>query len=327
MRRCRWQTRRILASATLLVAVLSGVAGAGEGGRTDQSAKSFTAEQVRFFEEKVRPILETRCLKCHGGGGKVKGGFRLDSRAAVLKGGELGPAVDADQPEQSLLLQAIRYEELEMPPGRQAAGGRAGGPDPLGQGRAALGFAAGRPSPPAAPPPASPASAPSAIAAARGEWSHRPVVRPPVPAVKDRGLGPQPDRCVPPGPARGRAAAPRARGRPRHPDPPAGLRPHRPAPHPRGGRRLPRRPRARGLRAAGRSAARLAPLRRALGPALARPGPLRRDQRLRARLGQAVRLAVPRLRDRRLQPRQAVRPVRPRATGRRRDRARARPRP
>ena len=73
--------------------------------------------------DKVRPILETRCLKCHGGGGKVKGGFRIDSRAAVLKGGELGPAIDGDQPEQSLLLQAIRYEELEMPPGGKLPAG------------------------------------------------------------------------------------------------------------------------------------------------------------------------------------------------------------
>ena len=38
-----------------------------------------------------------------------------------------------------------------------------------------------------------------------------------------------------------------------------------------------------------------------MGPALARPGPLRRDQRLRARLGQAVCLAVSRLCDRRAQ--------------------------
>ena len=53
-----------------------------------------------------------------------------------------------------------------------------------------------------------------------------------------------------------------------------------------------------GLRAAGRSAAGLAALRRELGPALARPGPVRRDQQLRARRRQAERLAVSRLRDR-----------------------------
>ena len=59
-------------------------------------------------------------------------------------------------------------------------------------------------------------------------------------------------------------------------------------------------------------------LRRALGPALARPGPLRRHQRLRARRAPARRLAVPRLRHPLVQRRQAVRPLRPRAARRRR---------
>ena len=55
------------------------------------------------------------------------------------------------------------------------------------------------------------------------------------------------------------------------------LRPDRPAADARGGRRVRRRPGARRLREAGRPAAGVAALRRALGPALARPGPLRRD--------------------------------------------------
>ena len=163
---------------------------------------------------------------------------------------------------------------------------------------------------------------PRPIAAARREWSHRPVVRPPVPAVKDRGWVRNPIDAFLLARLEAERLAPGARGRPRDLDPPAHLRPDRPAADPRGGRRLPRRSRAGRLRAPGRPAARLAPLRREVGPALARPGPLRRDQRLRARLGQAVRLAVSRLCDRRLQPRQAVRPVHPRATGRRRDRPR-----
>ena len=148
---------------------------------------SLTAEQVRFFEEKVRPILETRCVKCHGGGGKVKGGFRIDSRAAVLKGGELGPAVAPTGPISSLLLQAIRYEELEMPPG---------GKLPAGEQQVLTRWVReGLPwgsHPEAATPAPAPASAPSgpasaeSIAPAQSEWSYRPVVRPAVPAVKDR---------------------------------------------------------------------------------------------------------------------------------------------
>ena len=75
--------------------------------------------------------------------------------------------------------------------------------------------------------------------------------------------------------------------------------------------------RARRLRAAGRPAARLPALRRALGPALARPGPLRRDRRPRVRLRHPQRLALSRLRHPRLQRRPALRPVRRRAPRRR----------
>ena len=59
-----------------------------------------------------------------------------------------------------------------------------------------------------------------------------------------------------------------------------------------------------------RSAAGAAGIRRTLGTALARRGPLCRDQRLRTRRRQAQRLALPRLRHRFLQPRQTLRPVR-----------------
>jgi hypothetical protein len=55
------------------------------------------------------------CIKCHGPR-KQEGGLRLDSREAILKGGETGPAVVAGKPAESLLLEAVRYEGLEMPP-------------------------------------------------------------------------------------------------------------------------------------------------------------------------------------------------------------------
>ena len=77
---------------------------------------SITAEQRKFFVEKVQPILVGRCVKCHGGEDKVASEFYITSRAAVLRGGELGPAVALDDPMASQLLTAVRYEELEMPP-------------------------------------------------------------------------------------------------------------------------------------------------------------------------------------------------------------------
>src|SRR5262245_47717902 len=71
-----------------------------------------------FFELKIRPTLAARCFKCHGGE-KVSGGLRLDSRAALLRGGERGPALVPGSPERSLLLKAIRHADpdLRMPPG------------------------------------------------------------------------------------------------------------------------------------------------------------------------------------------------------------------
>lgn len=73
------------------------------------------AEQVKFFESKVRPLLAEHCWKCHSAD-KQKGGLRLDSRGAMLTGGESGTAVVAGKPDDSLLMEAVRYESLEMPP-------------------------------------------------------------------------------------------------------------------------------------------------------------------------------------------------------------------
>lgn len=74
-----------------------------------------TDEQVRFFESQVRPLLIERCVTCHGSE-KQKGELRLDSKAAVLKGGESGAAVTPGKLDESLLIDAIRYESLKMPP-------------------------------------------------------------------------------------------------------------------------------------------------------------------------------------------------------------------
>jgi Protein of unknown function (DUF1553)/Protein of unknown function (DUF1549)/Planctomycete cytochrome C len=74
-----------------------------------------TAEQALFFESKIRPILVENCHRCHGEM-KQSGKLRLDSAAALFAGGESGPAVVPEQPEKSLLVEAINYQSLEMPP-------------------------------------------------------------------------------------------------------------------------------------------------------------------------------------------------------------------
>src|SRR5262245_13607174 len=82
-------------------------------------AQETDRDGIEFFEKKIRPVLVERCYSCHSAEAKkVKGELYVDSREGLLKGGELGPAIVAGDPDKSLLIKAIRYtdEELKMPP-------------------------------------------------------------------------------------------------------------------------------------------------------------------------------------------------------------------
>ena len=77
-----------------------------------------TPAQLDFFEAKIRPVLADSCYKCHSTlAEKVKGGLLLDSREALLKGGDNGPVLVPGDPESSLLVKAVRYTDpdLQMP--------------------------------------------------------------------------------------------------------------------------------------------------------------------------------------------------------------------
>ncbi len=65
------------------------------------------SQQIDFFEARIRPLLVESCFDCHTA--DEKGGLRLDSRAAILKGGESGPAIVAGDPDASLLMKAVRH--------------------------------------------------------------------------------------------------------------------------------------------------------------------------------------------------------------------------
>jgi hypothetical protein len=79
------------------------------------------AIDVKFFHDKIEPLLKEHCFACHSNSAeKVQGGLRLDSRAAILRGGDSGPAVVIGKSESSLLIQAIRHEAgLAMPPKKE----------------------------------------------------------------------------------------------------------------------------------------------------------------------------------------------------------------
>ncbi len=83
-----------------------------------KDSPEFDESSLEFFEKQVRPILVAKCFECHSNGkGSVKGGLALDSREALLKGGDTGPGVTLDKPAESLFVSAINYGDVyQMPP-------------------------------------------------------------------------------------------------------------------------------------------------------------------------------------------------------------------
>src|SRR5262249_36572147 len=134
---------------------------------------------ARFFETKVRPVLAEQCHNCHGPH-RQRGGLRLDSRAALLRGGDNGPVVAAGKPAERPLLVPPRQEaKVKTPP--------KGTLPPAAMAPPTTWVKMG---PPCPPPPAGVAAQPpaAAIAAARkNHWPSRPVEWPAVPPVKDSG--------------------------------------------------------------------------------------------------------------------------------------------
>jgi mono/diheme cytochrome c family protein len=134
---------------------------------------------LEFFESKIRPVLAESCYSCHSAKSeKLKGGLKLDTRDAVLKGGDSGPALIAGKPDQSLLIKAIRYSDpnLEMPPkGKKLSAEQIadfekwvamGAPDPRTNSVTTNQFAID-------------------WVKAREHWAFKPVQSPPVPKVKN----------------------------------------------------------------------------------------------------------------------------------------------
>jgi len=71
----------------------------------------------RLFAERIQPVLEQKCFKCHSGTAKkLEGGLHLDSSGGVRRGGDSGPAVVPGKSQESLLVHALRYDGPEMPP-------------------------------------------------------------------------------------------------------------------------------------------------------------------------------------------------------------------
>jgi hypothetical protein len=163
MRRCIFPSALFVLSAVAL--------------RAADAAPAISANDLQFFEAKVRPVLIDRCYKCHSReADKVRGGFLLDSREALLHGGDSGPAIVPGNPKESLLVTAIGYQDddLQMPPKEKLSDQqiadltewvRRGAPDPRTL------VAKG--------------SSSSYGGVGKEHWSFQPVKKPAVPAVPD----------------------------------------------------------------------------------------------------------------------------------------------
>jgi len=136
-----------------------------------------SAEDIQFYEKEIRPLMARHCYECHSARTKdVKSGLRLDDRAAVLEGGDRGVLAIAGKPDESLFMEALRFEQddLQMPPAGKlskrelaifAEWIKRGMPMPEGNAEVATGIDWDK---------------------AREFWSFRPVEQPALPPVTDR---------------------------------------------------------------------------------------------------------------------------------------------
>ncbi len=215
-------------SASALLLLLA----AGSVGHAGESESGPTAEQVRFFERSVRPVLAENCYKCHGPQ-KQKGGLRLDSREAILTGGDSGPAIEPGKPAESLLIEAVHYDSVKMPPSGQLPQPAVAARRAMGQDRA----------PWPGNNPASQAGSPAKSAAGSGRgprfsdedrawWAFQPVREPTPPVVDDQGWSARPARPLPVSQAPSRRPRAGSRGGQGDAHPPRYLRRDRPAADP-----------------------------------------------------------------------------------------------
>src|SRR3954468_1419357 len=110
-----------------VIAILLSILGSGTVGpasvalgadpRPRASEAVISSEERQFLEKQVRPLLIKHCYQCHSTEAKVlKGGLHLDSRGGWMTGGDTGPAIVPGAPDESLLIEPVRYQEIEMPP-------------------------------------------------------------------------------------------------------------------------------------------------------------------------------------------------------------------
>ncbi|HND52770.1 MAG TPA: PSD1 and planctomycete cytochrome C domain-containing protein, partial [Pirellulaceae bacterium] len=131
------------------------------------------------FEAQIAPLLQIRCVKCHGEG-KVEAGFDVRRKFTLVKGGDSGPALIEGKPEESILWQ--RVDKGEMPPPDE------GRLDDVQKSLLKRWIAAGAPVAKSPEPPLDDAEQPARFSDEdRKFWAFQPPNRAPVPTVRNVG--------------------------------------------------------------------------------------------------------------------------------------------
>lgn len=97
------------------IAFLSLFTLARNAGQVAADEKPAPQADTAHFEQYIRPVLVAKCLSCHGPD-KQEAGLRVDTLEGLRTGGESGSAVEPGSIDASLLIEAIRYDGVEMPP-------------------------------------------------------------------------------------------------------------------------------------------------------------------------------------------------------------------
>lgn len=105
-------------SISVALWILTGLLVSVTGG-DDATPSKIGQDELNFFENRIRPLLVENCYECHGPE-MQESELRLDSRGAMLKGGEIGAAMVPGKPDESLLINAVRHGDIvQMPPKRK----------------------------------------------------------------------------------------------------------------------------------------------------------------------------------------------------------------
>ena len=109
--RALWNQIMTGRTLALLVLLVTGAAAPAQ-------SQELSLEDLEHFESKIRPVLVERCYQCHGADpARIRAGLALVDAEGLRAGGDSGAVIVPGAPDDSLLVEVLRYEgPIQMPP-------------------------------------------------------------------------------------------------------------------------------------------------------------------------------------------------------------------